>query len=124
MMGFPAYAANTGLRLVASVSNFALQNGIPNILTWTSPNDGLYHPVALFGYLNVATVEVGGQINFQPIVGANQVALFLGSMAVGQYPLSGNVSTALIPPNTGLLVQQINALTSGAASVWLQLWAF
>jgi hypothetical protein len=110
----------TGFRKVASVTNFALQNATPNILTYTTPNDGQYHIITIVGLLIVNTVEAGGQINFS--VGGNPGILFASNKAVGTYNIPDTINMMLAGPNASVLVSQATALTSGAANIDLEVW--
>jgi hypothetical protein len=118
---------NPGLTLVAStgVAGFAKQNGTPNILTWTAPNDGNPHSVIIFASETVTTLEAGGGIgdSFTAPGGGFQTAtaaVFAGAKAAGTYHAEDMM---VVGPGTTLTVFQGSALTSGACTVWLTIWA-
>lgn len=94
---------------------FALQNGTPGILTFTTPNDGQMHAYDVAAVLNVTTLEVGGAVTLQWHAGGLSYTqtMFASALAVGTYTFSQNI---VCDPNTVVQVQQTAALTSGAAS--------
>ena len=108
-------------------AGFALQNGTPNILTWTAPGDSAVHMFVALSVVHVTSAETGGtvQVIFQsPISGAGNhfsqlVAGGLGTDANGQ---TGTTIFGLVQPGTTVTIQQTTALTAGAATAWFEIW--
>lgn len=98
-------------------AGFALQNGTPNILTFTTPNDGNIHGYYLASSMNVTVLEVGGAVNLNFTAGGHAYSnsVFNSGAAVGNYI---GVSTFPADPNTTVTLVQTAALTSGAAVVF------
>ena len=122
--------AGVGLTPQATTGNagFALQNGTPNILTWTAPADGNMHRFTVFSLLHCTSAETGGLVQvgyFGPFAGASMhvATLFnagLGTDTTGQAP--ANAFDALVGPGTAVTITQTSALTAGAATVWAEIW--
>jgi hypothetical protein len=109
--------ADTGL------AGFALQNGTPNIISWTAPNDGQVHSVEVIESIRVTNAETGGATqeaytppDGNPITKASDA----GGHGVGTFTQR---FTLLMAPNTTFTHQQSSALSLGAAIAWVQLWA-
>ena len=134
-MTFPPVpgAANNlnGLKLQATtpVDGFSLTDGTPTILTWTPPADGKLHMFIIF-YV--------GDITSAPLDGGGLSASFaLPDDAPGGYDLGGSGSQStpgfdytfyqtynmtLIKGGTTLTVAQLNPVTEGAETVWVEIW--
>lgn len=100
----------------------ALQNATPTFLTWTAPNDGQLHQFTVTSFLNVTTAETGGLVQCAYTGPGNIAATFQvqpGAQGVG---FNASSNTRLCAPGTTVTVQQVNALTLGAAVVWAQIW--
>lgn len=121
---------HAGLSMVATtgIAGFALQNGTPNILTWTPPNDGQMHRFTMFSLIHVTSAETGGLVQvayFGPFAGAGQhvATIFnaaLGTDTAGQAP--ANPFMAVVEPGSAVTLTQTSALTVGAATVWAEIW--
>lgn len=114
-----------GLQKVADagINGFALQNGTPNILTWTAPNDGVPHRVTVFGGVRCSNAETGGviQINATDLAGGGIARqLDAGGHGVGSFVFTA--SLILVQPGTTVTVQQSSALTVGAATAFAEMW--
>jgi hypothetical protein len=121
---FTPFGAALGLVATTGAAGYTLVNGTGNILSWTAPNDGQPHRVLLFGELIVTTLEAGGtiQVAFTPPTGGAQTATLLaGGLAAGYRGL--NNVTFMVAPGTTVTIQQSAALTSGAAVMFLEVWA-
>lgn len=116
-----------GLQQVASTgaSGFALQNATPNIISWTAPNDGQEHRFLLLGNENVTVAETGGQVNVTFTradgSGQNSAPIFGGTAGLGYHGIGNN--SGIVAPGTTVMVNQNTALTVGAATVWVEIWA-
>lgn len=112
-----------GLLATTGAAGFVLQNATPTILSWTTPSDGAMHRFTVFGVLRVTTLEAGGQLNYSftdPSGGTVSVVAIAAAQAVG-----GAVLTArniICQPGTTVSLVQQSALTSGAATVYAELW--
>jgi hypothetical protein len=110
---------------LSGTAGFALQNGTPNILTWTAPNDGALHRVALFAVKHVTSTETGGVIAVTYTLpdGTASAAhtLLGGSQASGDLVPSG-AFLVLVEANTTVTVKQNSALTGGASIMWAEIW--
>jgi hypothetical protein len=110
------------------LTGFALQNGTPNILQWTAPNDGKLHWVFIATYLRVTSAETGGQVNISwtdPSGNGTATGLLNGGKgtgATGSDSSSWSVNIA-VQPGTTVTLLQATALTGGAATLWAQIWA-
>jgi hypothetical protein len=104
---------------------FALQNGTPNIISWTAPNDGQMHRFMLNTTQVVSVLEVGGQVNLNwtnPDGTAFTPVQYGAGNAVGAHSPSAQVNGVCKSGQTVTLAQT-TALTSGAVIVWAELWA-
>jgi hypothetical protein len=115
------------LQATTGAAGYPLVNGTGNIVTWTTPNDGLLHRVLIVAVLHVTSAETGGQCSLLttlPDGTAVNKTLFSASQAAGEFwPIS--FSTPQLQPvqaNTAVTVTQASALTAGAATVWVELW--
>ena len=50
------------LQATTGVAGFPLQNGYPDIASWTAPDDGIMHRVQIYALLIVTSTETGGQV--------------------------------------------------------------
>jgi hypothetical protein len=114
------------LQATTGLGGVALINGAQNILTWTAPNDGLMHRFAVYGNFTVTVNGVGGQVNASftdPAGNAQSRDLqdtYTGAPAFVDFYVHGFWTCA---PNTTVTVRQINALTSGAVTLYAEIWA-
>lgn len=116
---------HAGLALLATtgLSGFALQNGTPNILTWTAPNDGQMHRATLSGELVVTSTETGGAVQAtitDPGGTVRNRSILNGGLGASFNSVTGNGWT--VAPNTTVTVAQSSALTGGAAILYAELW--
>jgi hypothetical protein len=117
---------HTGLALQATtpVAGYTLINGTGTIISYTSPNDGAIHPVAVFGGVRVTSTETGGAIQLSytyPDGSATTDSLNAGGAGAGHNLFTARL--ALIEANTAFQINQSSALSSGAAVAWAQIWA-
>ena len=127
-MSFTPYGTPIALKTATPNAGFALQNATPSILSWTAPNDGNIHQVIIPSILSVTVLEVGGQVNVTYTdLGGNVENLVMYGSALGvgsQTPNNAIVRfLLLLPPGNTVTIAQAAALTSGAASLWAQIWA-
>ena len=108
-------------------NGFALQNGTPNIWTYTTPNDGQLHLLTLAAKLYVAGSMTGGVTGLG--IQENSTGSFDYGNAVtsteggaGWYHFTNNVTPILVGPNTIVQLNQSTALTGGAATVYAELY--
>jgi hypothetical protein len=132
MPGVGMSGPGPGLAKVAAtpVAGFALQNATPGILSWTAPNDGAMHRCEFWTFLNVSVIEVGGQVQVTvtPPNGVQQtISQFAAGKAVGTYHGDGtgfgDLWGLMVEAGTTVTLAQTSALTSGAATVWAEIWA-
>jgi hypothetical protein len=100
-----------------AVAGFALQNATPNVVTFTTPNDGQLHAYDVAASLNVTVLEVGGQVSLNYTSGghAYSVVVFASALAAGNYTFSQNITA---DPNAAVTIAQTAALTGGAAQIF------
>lgn len=124
-MGSTPWGPVAPLGLVASTgAGFALVNATPVFLSWTAPADGQNHRVLLIGELIVSVAETGGACTLTgtaPNGGAISSVIIGGGAAAGYHGLTNNVFS--IKSGTTLAIQQTTALTLGAGTVMLEMWA-
>jgi hypothetical protein len=106
-----------------AVGGYTLVNGTGTILTWTAPSDGKLHRVMIFATLSVGTTEVGGTLQskiFAPDGNSVFTSVFAAAQAAGVHV--NNVG-AIAEAGQPVTVQQTSALTSGASTLWVEIWA-
>lgn len=118
-----AVAPILGLLAATPVAGFALQNGTPNILTWTAPADGQMHRVLVHAGLRVTSAETGGAVTLT-VIQPDGSTYAPGAFAGGSGTNATSGFTAMHPVQAGSTVTlaQSSALTAGAAVVWAELW--
>lgn len=127
-MGSTPWGPVAPLGLVAATpypAGFPLQNGTPVIATWTAPNDGRQHRVVCYAGQHVLSATTGGQINLTftgPDGGSPPVGIFPSGLPGGYTP-STNGPGYIVKAGTQVIVQQVAAVTVGAATLFLELWA-
>jgi hypothetical protein len=125
-MGLFPFGATPGFQRQAAtpVAGFSLQNATPTLLSWTAPSDGLNHRFEIFATGFATVLEVGGQVNVNyalPNGNTSPFPLLLqGTQAVGY--ITAAYVAAIIGPGAIVSIQQSSALTSGAATVWAEIW--
>ncbi len=103
--------------LTAGVAGFELQNGTPNILTWTAPADGKSHLVIVVvsNENQGAAAAVGGAIGWtatNPGGGTTAaVQLLAGNPAAGGS--HHQIDAAIVGSGTTVTIAQNSALTNG-----------
>lgn len=115
--------SSAGLSLKASAYNFALQDATPTIATWTAPNDGKPHRFEAYTSLNVATTLVGGEIDINftiPNGTATSQAIYNANQTAGQ-PWPNDTVSRIIEPGSTVTITQ-TAITSGAGTLWAEIW--
>jgi len=105
-------------------AGFALTNGTPTILSFTTPNDGNNHRYTVQFILDVATLEVGGAtgVTYTAPDGTVTTAqqILAGGQAAGTHLWGFN--NFVVAPNTTFAVVQTSALTGGAATAFAEIW--
>jgi hypothetical protein len=96
-------------------------------LTWTAPNDGFMHRVVIFAYEIVTTTTVGGALNCTYTDPGNNLrsgqTLIAGNItAPANKGLAAGGTSFLVYPDTAFTVTQA-AMSSGAATGWVEGWA-
>jgi hypothetical protein len=113
-----------GLLATTGVNGFTLQNGTPNIFTWTAPNDGAIHRILVLCNLHVTSAETGGAISINNLIspdsGSHSPGLFAGGAASGV--LNEICNSYFVQANSTVTLAQTSALTVGAAVLWAELW--
>jgi len=115
-----------GLRRQATTgaSGFALQNATPTIATYTAPNDGNIHMVAVFVTLVVTSLETGGAIQVASTGALGLTStMFAGGAAAGTVMNTAIVPLFAVSPGATVNINQSSALTAGAATVYTEIWA-
>jgi hypothetical protein len=99
-----------------AATGFALVNGTPNIITWTTPNDGQMHQAITSGTLIVSSALTGGAVIVRYTAGgvAQAAQLMAGNAAAN---VSGQ-QTVTADPNTTVTIAQQTAATAGAATLY------
>jgi hypothetical protein len=136
-MTFPYPAGGVyvhALRLLATTgaAGFSLQNGTPNMLSWTAPNDGQLHRVMLVYLEHVTVAKTGGQVTFgsQNAGGAGTITpdgvaawstVANGGETTGARQ-AANVSDLIVGPGRTVFLFQASALTLGASIAWAEIW--
>ena len=128
-MGNYPFNGTPPLQLQAStgINGFELEDATPNIISWTTPNDGQLHRVTFFVEMDVSLALTGGAIygliyipngvvNQKTIIPANSIAGVVNPSGDG-FPFQ-----RLVAPNTLVAVQQGTAITAGAAQLWAEIW--
>lgn len=119
-----AVAPVMGLLAQTPVAGVALANGTPTILSWTAPSDGKNHRIWVIATGFATVIEVGGQVNVNyalPNGNTSPFPLLLpGTQGVGY--ITAAYVAAVIGPGAVVSIQQGSALTSGAATVWAEIW--
>jgi hypothetical protein len=117
-----AWGPGMALQAATAAAGYALVNGTGNVITWTVPNDGLVHRVIAIATLHVATAETGGQISLS-------VTVPDGTAGAPQIQASGQgtgvkiaIAAAIVQAGSTVAVTQATALTSGAATLFTELW--
>ena len=114
-----------GLQATTGAAGFALQNGTPNILTWTPPNDGAVHRALLVATLTVATTETGGRVDCtfnNPANAATTVTSVIAGALSGGASYGATMMSFTLAGGTAFVLKQGVALTAGAATIYAEIW--
>lgn len=104
--------------------DFALQNGTPTVITWTTPNDGNEHRAQVFASLNMSSGGTGGQLNFQwTYKGSQGSAVIFAANATSGTHVPAISTLIMADPNTAVRIIQSTALTAGAGEISAEVWA-
>lgn len=122
----PGPLAAMGQRAATALAGFALQNGTPTILTYTTPSDGVMHRFQVLGDLVVTSAETGGAVSItftDPASVVRTVGVWNGGLGTG-FTGAGSIGPNMftVAPGTAVSLVQGTALTVGAASVYAELW--
>jgi hypothetical protein len=127
-MGFNPFATTPALGLLQTtgVNGFTLQNGTPNIFSWTAPNDGNLHRIVLLTNLHVTSAETGGAISLNNLIspdgGNHSPGIYAGGAASGV--LNQVTNSYFVQAGSIVTLAQTSALTVGAAVLWAELWGY
>lgn len=121
------YSTSSGLSLQASTGTTPytlLSSGsVPQtILSWTAPTDGQLHRVVIIAMQHVATTQVAGNIDASftdPASGTDSTFLLMGSLSSGYKNV---ISPLFIAQASTITVVQQTLLTSGAGTLWCEIW--
>jgi hypothetical protein len=111
------------LQAATPVGGFALQNGTPTILSWTAPNDGLLHRILVISNLHVTSGETGGAVSCAysyPDGFGGLSSITPGTTGAGSVP--GTFLARNIQAGSMVTIEQVSALTAGAATLWAEIW--
>lgn len=117
------------LQLQASTGagGFALQNGTPNIVSWTAPNDGALHRFVIFLYMFVTSATTGGAISIvftDPGGNAQSPVILSATQGGGAHgTTSQGFEVIFAKAGTTVTISESSAMTAGAATVWAEIWA-
>jgi hypothetical protein len=126
--------SSPSLQLITATpeTGFALVNGTPVILSWTAPNDGNLHRFCVFARLIVTSNMTGGLVFISnagtPLTGGTTgsgTAPWNNSKGAGDYFLTKDGASdfkGILGPAETVQIQQIDALTGGAGTVWAEIW--
>jgi len=107
-----------------AAAGFALQNATPTIISWTAPSDGNLHRVQIFASMSVGSAETGGTVSYEgtnPDGSTFVHTLFTGGNA-GPGEVQPSAQLRIVKAGTTVSIVQTSALTSGAATVWAEIW--
>lgn len=124
-MSFTPFSTSLVLQAATPVAGFALQNGTPTVISWTAPNDGKLHYVAVFAEIVVSNAETGGQITAilnDPAGGNHNREVIQGGQGAGFVGMDGGSQTFVIQAGSTFSIVQNTALTAGAATLWAGIW--
>ena len=117
----PTYAMQ--LQATTGQSGFALQNGTPNIITWTAPSDGQLHRFEVVWSVHVTSALTGGAVHVTAYTGdgvaGTASAMLGGGESIGGY---AGIEGGTTGPGTAVVVAQESAVTAGAALIFAEIW--
>jgi hypothetical protein len=128
--GLPVGAAPSGggpFQLLAAtpVAGYTLVNGTGNIISYTFPNDGKLHRVAVAATLSVSSSMTGGNVYLNGTA-PDGTAIFEQMVTGGQAgPEAYWINfpyTVVVEAGSTIAVAQQFALTAGAAKLWAELY--
>jgi hypothetical protein len=108
-----------------TTSGYAKVNGTGTIISWTAPSDGNQHRFIVLASEEVASNETGGAISTvhtNPGGGVQTGAgnIFGGTKSAGNYH---QIDGAVAEAGSTVSVEQTSALSGGASTVWVEIWA-
>jgi hypothetical protein len=112
------------LQAATPLAGYTMVNSTGTIISWTAPNDGKMHRVAVFGMQEMTSGGTGGVVNLDftdPGGTTHAFAIFAANAGLGGHA-PGLVTTVLVAPGTVVKVAQDSALTAGAGIVWAEIW--
>lgn len=121
------YASVLSSQAATPAAGFALQNGFPNVLTWTAPADGKNHRFIVMGQVACTSAATGGQINMtftDPAGNSHTVTLASANLANGQAQsaeFQGN-GIYIIQSGSTVTIFQESVLSAGAVTAWYEIW--
>ncbi len=115
------------------ITGVAKIDNTQNILSWTLPDDGELHRVALFYTGHVTSAETGGAVTFGSMSSAGGgvllpdgspmwVTVTGGGSAPGGFS-SGMSAELVVGPGCEVFLYQSSALTAGSSVLWAEIWA-
>jgi hypothetical protein len=124
--GLPAWAAALTMLATTGTAGYTLVNATGTILTWTAPADGNMHRVMLFGQTWVTTTEVGGALAISITDpgghSSGSQTVDSGSHGVNFHQLGSGYWNLLVEAGSTVTLSQSSALTTGAATLWAEIW--
>ena len=123
--GVPAWGMGLVQQATTGTTGYTLVNGTGNIITWTTPNDGALHRIAVFAAIHVSSGETGGVIALTytlPDGTASATHTLLGGAQSAGDAGPALTGLLLVKANTTVTVKQSTALTGGAAIMWAEIW--
>jgi hypothetical protein len=118
-------AGSLAKQAATPATGFALINGTPTIISYTTPNDGNIHTAIVSIAKIVTSTETGGQINITYTIGgqAQNLVLLGGANAPGVFFTANAIRyVMMVDPNTTVSIVQAVALTAGASVVYVELF--
>ena len=121
----PEWLIGLQLQAATAVTGYTLVNGTGNVITWTAPNDGLMHRALITASLDVTSGESGGQIGLNFTTPDNVSSpfqqMFAAALSANAY--AGTCYAVNVRANTSVNINQVTALTGGAAKLFAEIWA-
>jgi hypothetical protein len=124
MVAYGTQLSALAVQAATPLAGVALQNATPTLLSWTTPADGQLHRFTYFCAMDIAVTQVGGNVNIQwsaPDGSAQGYTLFVGGQGAGQN-FTQTFLGVLVQAGSAVNIVQTSALTSGAATLWAEIW--
>ena len=113
------------LKATTGLAGVQLTDGTPTLLTWDVPDDGQLHRFTLSAAMDVISNTTGGTITVSftlPDGTSSLVDWIAGTQGFPGYNFGiENVGITPVQPGSTVTVAQ-QALTAGAATVWVEIW--